>query len=218
MKSSPQPSQRTAYAVQLLIQQQWVRTQAWVGSHVVVPPATIAAHVDARDGELCSSSVVDRSRQLDRSPIAIVKLRLSRLLSTSLPGCVSMVPLVKQEKPARGRSTRRSRTLIQMRLVPPQNAAPNCTQPHPNASGNGIASIPATWKFPPGSPGASLPAAARRHSSRVRVHPKHLVPFAQQIDQVPPAAASRVHQPHPRRNVPAQNLVEQIYVICPNCS
>jgi len=52
-------------------------------------------------------------------------------------------------------------------------------------------------------------------TSRIRIHREHLAPFAQKVNQVPPIPAPRVEHPHPRRNVPAQNLIEYVNINLP---
>ena len=49
----------------------------------------------------------------------------------------------------------------------------------------------------------------------VRIERKHLAAFAQQMHQVPSISAARIQNPHSRRNVPPQNLIENVNVDLP---
>ena len=48
------------------------------------------------------------------------------------------------------------------------------------------------------------------YSLGIPIHPKDFVPLAQQVDQVPPTAAARIHHAHSRSNIPTQELIEYI--------
>src|SRR6266702_1852593 len=128
--------------------------------------------------------------------------------STPFPAPIVDPSLQKSSPP--GRSTLHNPRTIAFRCA--SSRAKCSTEWHTttsaNASGNGIASIPATWKFALGNPDATVLTSSRTPS-------KYLIPLEQQVGNVAPTAATRIDHSHPWRDIPPQDLVEQIDIDLP---
>jgi hypothetical protein len=57
--------------------------------------------------------------------------------------------------------------------------------------------------------------ANMRNPFGILIESKNLTPLTQQMNKIPPISASRVENPHVRRDIPTQNLIEHVDIDLP---
>ena len=81
-----------------------------------------------------------------------------------------------------------------------------------NASGNGIRSIAPNWKLLSGSPGPRdfEQIADVLNAVGISIQCEDVASLAQQMHEIAAVAASGIEHAHTRRNISAQNLIEDV--------